>query len=262
MAMNPTLSAIQNVIKKNMAVYLPDVSPESLEDGGKIFYMNGKDGTEFDWFVNGRLCPFMVFYGDKENLGAVKAVVAKDGATTTYLYGDAGKTLVKTVEERLGATEEELLKLAVNLRVNADDEDVWDAAIDAIELDDDVDPDDVDEFLSAAEDLDPTVVRKEVLAKFAFVSKKITQEGWKVGYMLRDDPEEDDDSGWQFFAGDEDDDYSDDPDNVEMIPVAAVVELDPVVMNYLGSPVGASFVRVSSDEFEEDDGQDPLVEKR
>ena len=79
MAMNPTLSAIQNVIKKNMAVYLPDVSPESLEDGGKIFYMNGKDGTEFDWFVNGRLCPFMVFYDDEDNLGAVKALVAKNG---------------------------------------------------------------------------------------------------------------------------------------------------------------------------------------
>ena len=65
MAMNPTLSAIQNVIKKNMAVYLPDVSQESLEDGGKIFYMNGKDGTEFDWFVNGRLCPFMSFTATK-----------------------------------------------------------------------------------------------------------------------------------------------------------------------------------------------------
>ena len=260
--MNSTLIEIENAIKRAMATYLPDVSPETLEEGGKIYYMNGRDGTEFEWFVNEQLPPFMVFYGDKENLGAVKAVVSKDGAITTYLYGDAGKTLVKTVEERLDATEEELLKFAVNLRVNADDEEIWDAAIDAIELDDDVDPDDVDEFLSAAEDLDPTVVRKEVLAKFAFVSKKITQEGWKVGYMLRDDPEEDDDSGWQFFAGDEDDDYSNDPDNVEMIPVAAVVELDPVVMNYLGSPVGASFVRVSSDEFEEDDGQDPLVEKR
>lgn len=262
--MNSTLIEIENAIKRAMATYLPDVSPETLEEGGKIYYMNGRDGTEFEWFVNEQLPPFMVFYGDEENLGAVKAVVSKDGAITTYLYGDAGKTLVKTVEERLGATEEELLKLAVNLRVNADDEEVWGAAIDAIELDDDVDPDDVDEFLSAAEDLDPTVARKEVLAKFAFVSKKITKEGWKVGYMFRDDPDEDDedDSGWQFFAGNEDDDYADDPENIEMVPVAAVAELDPDVLDYLGSPAGAGFVRVSSDEFEEDDGQEPYVEKR
>ena len=262
MAMNPTLSAIQNVIKKNMAVYLPDVSPESLEDGGKIFYMNGKDGTEFDWFVNGRLCPFMVFYDDEDNLGAVKALVAKNGEITLCFYGDAGKKMVKELTESLDVTEEDLLKLAANLRLNADEKGRWDASSDAIELDDDVSPQTVDDFLSDGQELDPTAVRKEVLGKFAFVSKKITQEGWKVGYMFRDDPEEDDDSGWQFFAGDEDDDYSDDPDNVEMIPVAAAVELDPVVMNYLGSPVGASFVRVSSDEFEEDDGQDPLVEKR
>ena len=262
--MNSTLKEIENVIKSAVAACLPDVSPDMLEEGGKVYYMNGRDGTAFEWFVNGQLPPFMVFYDDEENLGAVKAVVAKDGGMTTYLYGDAGKTLVKTVEGRLSATEDELLKLAVNLSVNADDEEIWGAAIDAIELDDDVDPEDVDEFLSAAEDLDPTAVRKEVLGKFAFISKKITQEGWKVGYMFRDEPEEDDedDSGWQFFAGNEDDDYADDPENVEMIPVAAVVELDPDVEEYLGSPAGASFVRVSSDEFEEDDGQEPFVEKR
>ena len=262
--MNSTLKEIENVIRKAMAKYLPDVSADMLEEGGKVYYMNGRDGTEFEWFVNGQLPPFMVFYGDEENLGAVKTVVAKDGKITTYLYGDGGNTLVNEVEGRLNATEEELLELAVNLSVNVDDEEIWGAAIDEFELDDDVDPDDVDEFLSAGEDLDPTVVRKEVLAKFAFVSKKITKEGWKVGYMFRDEPddEEEDDSGWQFFAGNEDDDYDEDPENVEMIPVAAVVELDPDVEEYLGSPAGSSFVRVSSDEFEEDDGQDPFVEKR
>ena len=136
MAMNPTLSAIQNVIKKNMAVYLPDVSPESLEDGGKIFYMNGKDGTEFDWFVNGRLCPFMVFYDDEDNLGAVKALVAKNGEITLCFYGDAGKKMVKELTASLDVTEEDLLKLAANLRLNADEKGRWDASDDAIELDD------------------------------------------------------------------------------------------------------------------------------
>lgn len=36
--------------------------------------MNGKNGTEFDWFVNEHLPSFMVFYDNEEKLGAVTEV--------------------------------------------------------------------------------------------------------------------------------------------------------------------------------------------
>ena len=40
---------------------------------GKIYYMNGNDGTDFDWEANDRLCEFMVFheneYGYIKNYG-------------------------------------------------------------------------------------------------------------------------------------------------------------------------------------------------
>lgn len=32
--------------------HMPDLSFDDLEEGGKVYYMNGKNGTEFDWFVN------------------------------------------------------------------------------------------------------------------------------------------------------------------------------------------------------------------
>ena len=46
-----------------------------LEENGTVYYMNGKNGTEFDWHVNDRLSDFMVFYDDEDKLGAVKASV-------------------------------------------------------------------------------------------------------------------------------------------------------------------------------------------
>ena len=40
---------------------MPEISSDALEEGGKVYYMNGKNGTEYDWFVNDHLPTFMVF---------------------------------------------------------------------------------------------------------------------------------------------------------------------------------------------------------
>lgn len=77
------INDIQTIIKNAMSENLPEVSPDALEENGKIYYMNGKNGTEYDWFVNDHLPPFMVFYNDEKNLGAVKATVYTDGLRRT-----------------------------------------------------------------------------------------------------------------------------------------------------------------------------------
>ena len=64
---------ILNAMKENMR----EVSSDTLEEGGKVYYMNGKNGTEYDWFVNDHLPTFMVFYNDEKNLGAAKATGKK-----------------------------------------------------------------------------------------------------------------------------------------------------------------------------------------
>ena len=45
--MNRILNEIKEIIKQNITEYLPDVKPNDLEEGGTVYYMNGKNGTEF-----------------------------------------------------------------------------------------------------------------------------------------------------------------------------------------------------------------------
>ena len=73
--------------------------------------------------------------------------------------------------------------------------------------------------------------------------------------MRRSDSAGDDDSGWEFYSGDEDDEYMNDDGNCLCYPVYVIVSIDPVLMKYIETPAEVSLVRVSSDEFEEDQGQ-------
>ena len=88
--MNKILKEIKDLIKENLKKYLPEVKETDLEENGDIFYMNGKNGTEFDWHVNDCLSSFMVFYNDKNNMGAVKLTLYNNGNISIYLYGDSG----------------------------------------------------------------------------------------------------------------------------------------------------------------------------
>ena len=96
------------------------------------------------------------------------------------------------------------------------------------------------------------------------VSDRITKEGFKVGYMYRDEPNPNNpDSGWSFFAGDEDDDYTSNPDNFHIFAINTVCNYDNDIIPYLHSPVGTSFIRVESGKFEVDDGSKPIsIEKQ
>ncbi|MBQ4486756.1 MAG: DUF2185 domain-containing protein [Oscillospiraceae bacterium] len=249
-------SKIQTAIRDNM----PEISADELEEGGKVYYMNGKNGTEFDWFVNEHLPSFMVFYDDEENLGAAKASVYTDGGMIIYLFDDHGRNMKKEVKTFLDISEAEILRLAAYLRLAGDEKKVWDAALDRLD-DITVDEAAVSEFMELKKYCEPSIRRKELMGKFCVVSKKVTREGWKVGFMLREDPADDEDSGWQLFAGDEDDEYTNNIDNVELCPLYSITGIDPALMGYIESPAGTSLVRVSSDKFEADKGQPVFMEK-
>ena len=108
--MNRILNEIKIIIKENLHEYLPDVKNSDLEEDGMVYYMNGKNGTEFEWYVNEQLPCFMVFYNDKQNLGAIKLSIYTNGEVAIYIYGDKGKKLIKEVnsfrdvEERIGSS--------------------------------------------------------------------------------------------------------------------------------------------------------------
>lgn len=123
--MNCILIKIKEVIEENIKLYLPHVKNSELENDGAIYYMNGKDGTEFDWFVNDKLPPFMVFYNDKANLGAIKLLLYSDGGIAVYIYDEKGTKLIKEVNVHLEVNETDILELAVILRNEADDKRIW-----------------------------------------------------------------------------------------------------------------------------------------
>lgn len=50
--MNKILEQIQQIMHECMHITLPEIKPDNLEKAGAIFFMNGKNGTAFDWYVN------------------------------------------------------------------------------------------------------------------------------------------------------------------------------------------------------------------
>ena len=122
----------------------------------------------------------------------------------------------------LDATEEEMLRLAVMLRNAADDKRIWDAAIGEIDTDTEPDSAAMEEFISNEQYYRAIRTRKELLSKTACVSRKIFDEGWIVGYMVRDEALNENDSGWSFMAGNEGEEYVNDYRNLVLVTVGAV----------------------------------------
>ena len=210
---------------------LPDIKPCELEKDEAVFYMNGKNGTAFDWYVNEHFPNFFIFYNDTENLGAVKATLYTDGGLTIYVYGEKGHAEPVTFEEQVEATAEELLDLAVMLTENADSKRIWDDDIRILETDGRPEPEAVDFFRSLEEAHEPMIERRNLLPKTVVVSKKVREGGWKIGYGVRDEPTNERDSGWFFCVGDETEEYSNDPGNLELWVVNSALIYDPALVD-------------------------------
>lgn len=261
--MDKILEQVRHLISESIEKYLPDVKLKDLEDNGAIFYMNGQNGTEWDYFVNEHLSFFMVFYNDKSNLGAVKLSLFSNGCVTLYLYNEKGNNLVKTIDTKIDVEGDNLLKFATLLKIQMDDKRNWDANIDKIDLNNEPSEEEINDFKNSEKDFESTKTKFLLMPKIAFVSRKILDEGYKVGYMLRDEAADDKDSGWQFLAGNEDDEYMKNHKNIAIMSVKEVCDLDYDVFDYLLSPVGSRFIRISSSEFEEDhEDKEIFVEKR
>lgn len=86
------LNKIVNIINEVREEY-PIIGNEL---DGKIYYMNGNDGTAFDWNCNERVCEFMVFH--ENEMGYIKLMVYKDNLITIYVYADGGMHPTKELE--------------------------------------------------------------------------------------------------------------------------------------------------------------------
>lgn len=261
--MNKILEQIKKVINDNTKEYLSEIKLEDLEENGTIYYMNGKNGTEWDYYVNEHISPFMTFYNDKNNLGASKFHLYPDGHFTLYLYNEKGKKLLKTIDSKINVGENDILKFATILKTQMDDKDNWDTNIDKLDTSKEPSKEEINDFKNAKKDFERTKIRFELYPKIAYVSRKILDEGYKVGYMLREEPLNDNDSGWQFMAGNEDNEYLNNNKNIALLSINEINNLDSDIFKYIDCPVGSEFIRISSNEFEEDNKDKPIfIEKR
>lgn len=261
--MNRILDEVKKIIEENIKEYLPEVKSDNLEENGKVYYMNGKNGTEFEWFVNEHLPCFMVFYNDEQNLGAAKLSLYIDGGIELYLYGDNGNELVKEISTSIDTQEDELFNLAVVLKKEADDARFWDGSIEKINFDRSATEEEIAEFEETRKYMEPSINRNKLLNKTAFVSKRVLEEGWKIGYMCRDEALDERDSGWSLMAGNEDEEYNNDPNNIALVSLYYATQLDPDIWDYIDSPEGSRFIRISSNEFEiDDETKEIFTEKR
>ena len=97
----------------------------------------------------------------------------------------------------------------------------------------------------------------------SILSDKITKEGFKVGYMYREQPSNDKpDSGWRFMAGNEDNEYMNNSNNHHIFAINTICNYDRNIVPYLKSKIGSVYIRVNSNKFEIDDGTKPIFVER
>jgi hypothetical protein len=82
----------------------------------------------------------------------------------------------------------------------------------------------------------------ERFIKRCYVTKRVLNDGARVGYMYREEPDNESDSGWRFTANDESDEYMDDSKNTVFVSVGAVLSKDDSFIHLLDSSEGSSFV--------------------
>jgi hypothetical protein len=87
-------------------------------------------------------------------------------------------------------------------------------------------------------------ILKDKTMKLCRISGKIIDEGMKVGFMYREEPDNSSDSGWRFLSGTENQKYIDDEKNSHVVDLEIVIKLDQAIIPYLDRPFGTDMERI------------------
>jgi len=246
--MNKIFTEISKIAKENIRKYLPESLNNDLEENGKVYYMNDRNGSTFDYYVNNHFSPFMCFYDDEENMGALKILLFIDGKIEVYIFKNHESRPFKEINTSIEVDNNEILELAVIME-KMEKNDNWGFSIEDMDSDIQITENEINEFISQEEDYE---VLCELL-KTCIVTKKLLDENWKVGLMQKLESESEMDSGWFLSVGNETQEYVDNPENLCVITLSELCEKDPVLIRYLmDKEVGDSLIRVSDEEFEID----------
>ena len=126
----------QGIIEKIKGVFAeirekyPLITDENLHSNGAIFYMNGNDGTDFDWNANEHTSEFYIYH--ENEIGFIKLYVNKGDTYTAYVYPNGEMSAIETIRGDLD--EGDSLYLATLLYYKADRKYIYDAVIDEIDF--------------------------------------------------------------------------------------------------------------------------------
>lgn len=115
----------------------PEIKDEVLDHNGAVFYMNGNDGTDFDWNCNERMCEFMIYFrenGPQNGMGFIKAFVNENDTVSVYVYADGGYRPTEDIL-RFNLAEGEAYQLAAAMYLAADKKNLWDRPVAEIDVD-------------------------------------------------------------------------------------------------------------------------------
>ena len=124
------MAAVVEYFEEAMSKH-PEITKDQLDAQGAIYYMNGNDGTDFDWGCNDRVCEFYVFHTNE--MGYIKVFVDKNGVMDGYIYLDEGRAKGIHLEARK-LDEDDVKEFAEILFQEADRKAIWDQTIDEIDF--------------------------------------------------------------------------------------------------------------------------------
>lgn len=122
---------IQNGINQIMQQDIKEkkISMSQLYNHGEIVYYNGRNGTWFDWNMNGKSSWFTVCFNDKKRMGYLSVAVFKDGVVRGYKWGDYGQGEAEPIS--LGKLNKEDTEYFLRLLLQqTDDKGIFDVSID------------------------------------------------------------------------------------------------------------------------------------
>ena len=113
----------------------PHITDEDLLENGAIYYMNGNDGTDFDWNANQHTSEFYMYH--ENEIGFIKLYVNVDDTYIAYVYPNGEMKAVETIKGDLD--EGDSLYFAALLYRKADRKYIYDE--DIIKIDFSYEPD-------------------------------------------------------------------------------------------------------------------------
>lgn len=228
--MNDTINKIIKIIHSEININLPNVNLSDLEENGKVYYMNGQNGTLFDYNMNEKLSDFMCFYKDG-TCGIIKLRINKDGSSHIYLYNYGEKVPFKDEDLLDQFNKDEIFNLAIILNKVMDEKGIFDKCISDYDFSIEINNKDKDEFLNYSNNNETDIYG-------GFILSKNVLNGILVGYTFREEKNQKKLNGWTIYSINDNDEYVSNPDNFEIVSIDTIKKYCPKLLDIFDAPYG------------------------